>query len=306
MEKNTWRGGRTAGVIALTGSLLVAGTVFAATVVTPSVTVGNAAPIVSAVALNGGASMILTPNATTTVNVVATITDNNGCADINGGTTTVLLYRSGVTSSTCFTTPNNANCYVATAFTASSTCATTNINTTTTFNIYYFAQSTDASSSYPVQNWIATVIFKDPSNATGSADAPGQEMATLTALNVTTSSINYGTLAASSTTGAANQTTTITNVGNSSTTLNLSGTALSSGATSIATSSQHYATSSFTYGGSEQQLSQTPIGVPGFLLTAPTSTSAVSGTLYWGAGIPAGTPLGTYNGTSTFTAIFSS
>lgn len=292
--------------IFLIGSLIFLHTVFAVTTnLTSQVIVGNAAPTVSSVVVNAGAPIVLTANATQNVSVTATITDNNGCPDITGGTTTILLYRSGVNSSTCLTAPNDLNCYRATAFTASSTCTTTSVNATTTFAVQYFAQATDSSSSFAAQNWIATVIFKDPANATGSSDATGVELNTLTAINVTTSSINYGTVSANTDTGATDQVATTTNAGNSSTTLQLSAVStLTSGANSIATSSQHYSTSTFTYPGTSTALTASPVTVTGFLLTAPTSSSNVSQATFWGLSVPGGTATGTYTGTNLFSALF--
>lgn len=255
--------------------------------------------------VNAGSNITLTANATTAVNVNATITDNNGCADIQNGTTTVLLYRSGITSSTCLTTANDLNCYRATNFTASSTCSANAVNTTTTFGVQYFAQATDASSSFSAQNWLATVIFKDQNNGTGTADSPGVEVLTLTAINVTTSSINYGTVTAGTDTGATNQNATSTNAGNSSTTLQLRASAtLTSGANSISTSSQRYSTSSFTYAGTSTALTDTLVTVSGFFLTAPTSSTNVAQTTFWGLTVAGGTPTGTYTGTNVFGALF--
>ena len=270
-----------------------------------TVTVGNAAPTVTNVILNGASSIVLTPNTVTAVSVNATISDNNGCSDVTGGTTTVMIYRSSITSSTCMTTANDLNCYRATAFTASSTCSGGTTNTTTTFSVQYFAQATDSSSSFSAQNWLATVIFRDVNFTTGTADSTAQELLTLTAINVTTSSVNYGTLPASSTTGGTNQVTTSTNAGNSSTTLRLSANAtLTDGASSIATSSQRYATSTFTFPGGATQLSASPVTVTGYFLTSPTSATAVDDPVFWGLEVPAGTPSGTYSGVSLFTSLF--
>ena len=74
---------------------------------------------------------------------------------------------------------------------------------------------------------------------------------------------------------------------------------------SIPASSEHYATSSFTFGGSEPVLSGSSTAVTGFLLTAPTSTSAVSSPIYWGINVPSSTPTGTYSGVNTFVATYS-
>ncbi len=261
------------------------------------------APTVTNVVLNNGSAITLTANTTTAVSVNATITDTDGCSDVTGGTTTVMIYRSGIGSSTCMTTTNDANCYRASAFTASSTCSSNLTNTTTTFNVYYFANATDASSSYEAQNWKATVVFKDSTNVTGTGDATGQELNTLVAINVTTSTINYGTLSASSTTGGTNQIATTTNAGNASTTLKLSAIrTLVSGSNAIPTSSQRYATSSFTFPGLAVQLTDVATAVSGFFLTAPTSTTNVAQATYWGLEVPPGMPTGTYTGTNLFTA----
>lgn len=289
---------------AVLASFLVVSYIFAASLPS-SVTVGSSVPTVTAVTVNNGSSITLTPNTTTAISVNATIGDNNGCSDLAAGTTTILLYRASITSSTCIGSPNNLNCYIATAFNTSSTCSVASVNTTTTFNLQYFAQATDGSSTFSGVGWKATVIFRNPSNATGSADSATTTLNSLTAINITTSSINYGTLTPSSTTGGTNQTTTLTNAGNTSTTLQLSGTALISGANFIATSSQHYGTSTFTYGGNEQALSGSAVAVTGFTLTGPTSTTNVAGTLYWGVSVPNGTATGTYSGTNTFTSVFS-
>lgn len=272
------------------------------------VIVGNAAPTVSSVSVNGTNNITLTANTTTNVTVNATISDNNGCSDLNNGTTTILLYRSGVSSSTCMTTPNNLNCYRATAFTTSSVCSTTSINTTSTFAVQYYAQATDSSSSFSGQNWMATVLFSDPFPSTGNADSLSgttPDVITLTAINVTTSSINYATVPANTDTGSTNQIASSTNAGNSSTTLQLSALqTLMSGSNSIATSSQHYATSTFTYGGNEQALTGSAVTVNGFLLTAPTSSNLVSQATYWGLAVPGGTATGTYTGTNVFTSSY--
>ncbi len=288
-----------------TGTLYGAGTTQTAS---STVIVGNAAPTVTSVILNINSEIVLTANATTAVTVSAIISDNNGCADITGAgaSTTILVYRSGVTSSTCLTTQDNQNCYLATAFTASSTCSGNSVNATATLGIYYFAQPTDASSSlFTAQNWLATVIFKDTNNSTGSGDPSlGVDVRSLTAINVTTSSINYGTLSASST-SAANVVTTSTNAGNTSTTLSLSANAtLTKGSDSISTSSQHYATSSFTYGGAEQPLLVTVTHVAGSIMVPPTSTTNVNRPIFWALNVPAGTATGTYNGVTLFTAAY--
>ena len=289
---------------ALVASFFVMQTIFAANL-TSQVTVGTATPTLSGLSVNGGTAITLNPNTTTNISINATVSDANGCSEITAGTTTVLLYRSGVTSSTCLGAANSLNCYIATAFTASSTCAGGTQNTTTTFAVQYFAQGTDASSSFSGQGWLTTVIFRTPDNTTGTSDSASVTMNSLVAINVTTSSINFGTITANTNTGSTNQQTVVANVGNTSSSLQLAaqGT-LVSGVNSISTSSQHYATSTFTYGGAEQVLSGSNTIVPGFLIAAPTSTINVSSSVYWGLAVPNATPTGTYTGTNAFTALW--
>ncbi len=270
-----------------------------------SVVVGPATPTITSLAISP-APIVVIASTTTPIYVTAIIGDNNGCSSLTNGTETIELYRT-TKGSTC--TQNNLNCYTATAFTATSSCvgAGTSFNTTTTFNVYYFADSTtDASSSYPSDSWRATISFTSPENTTNTADSATTSLGILNAINVSEASISYGSLAASST-SPTSVTTTIANVGNSSTTLNLSGTNFVSGSNNFATTSQHYATSSgFTYGTGDTALTDSPTAAAGFLLASPTTTSTVSSYEYWKVSVPAGTATGTYNATSTFASVFHS
>lgn len=283
----------------------------ASSTVTSEVVVGHATPTVSAVSLNHGTTpLVLTPNATTSFDINYTVTDNNGCSNINTNNMTSTAFRNGVNSTCAVPSPttSNQNCYLFVASTRStSTCQSlVTINVTDTVQIWYFADSTNGTSStFPNDNWEAYATAGDTTNATGSATSTGVEVNVLTAVNVATSSINYGTIAANANTGSTNQTATTTNAGNSSTTLQLYAlSTLTSGANSLATSSQHYATSTFTFGGAEQSLTDTAATVSGFLLTNPTSTSFVQSPTFWGITIAAGKPTGTYTGTNVFSPLF--
>lgn len=293
-------------IFALVGFIVIQ-TVIAATV-TSSVTVGNATPTASSVLVNGGSAITLVASTTQNVNVGMIITDANGCSDVlTNGTTTVYLYR-GPASSTCVGgAANNLNCYI-TGLTSSACVGTsTTAVATTTIPVYYLAQATDSSSSFPGTTWKATVIVKDASNASSSGDySTGVTMNTLNAFNLSTSSIAYGTVPAGSDTGSTNQTVNIIDVGNSSTTASLSGTNMASGANVMPTSSQKYATTTpFTFSSAGVALSDTPTNIAGFAITAPTSTASIDlkGT-FWGFGTPNGTPTGAYNATTTYTIVW--
>ena len=190
---------------------------------------------------------------------------------------------------------------------ATSTCIVSNqINATDTVQLYYFSQSTgNASSSFPSDNWTAYALAVDASNATGSATSSAVNVNVLTAINVTTSSVAYGLLSPNTDTGATNRTTTVANAGNSSTTLQLSSSqTLTSGANVIATSSQVYSTSTITYPGTSTGLTSSAVTVTAFNLTSPTSTTNVTGNIFWGLSVPSGKPTGTYTGTNVFGALF--
>lgn len=291
------------GAIALVGSISFIQAVFAANIPT-QVIVDNATPSVTVDALNQGNSITLTANATTSITVSFTISDNNGCTDVfTNGNVTTTVYRSGFSGGGFCTTDNNS-CYRVSTSTHACSAGNT-ANATATVDIYYFADATDSSSSFAAQDWVAHVWARDAAIASSSATSTHRELNTLTAINVTTSSINYGTVTASSTTGSVNGVTTSTNAGNSTTTLQLRASAtLTSGASSIATSSQRYATSTFTFTGGATQLTQTAATVTGYMLTKPTSTVNVQKATFWGLEVPAGTATGTYSGTNVFTELF--
>jgi hypothetical protein len=135
------------------------------------VVVGNAAPTVSAVSLNHGNPITLTSNATTSIDINYTVTDNNGCGDVfYNGNVTSTAYRTAVTSACA---ANNLNCYI-TVSTSTNNCpfatsSQSSANVTTTIFIYYFAQATDASSSFSSDTWTASVSARDQTGATSTA-----------------------------------------------------------------------------------------------------------------------------------------
>jgi len=264
------------------------------------ITAPSPLPVISVPVFNNGlTNIILTPNATTSITVVASTTDPGGPGNILYATSTI--YRSSL-GSNC--TANNLNCYQI----PSSNCVFSGSSSTVTCTagLWYFAQSTGVpSSSFPSDSWTAAITVKDGGGYSQTANSSPANVNVLTAINVTTSSINYSTILPNTNTGSTNQIVTVQNVGNSSTTLQLSGTSFVSGGYNIATSSQHYATSGFTFGGAEQQLSDTLTTVSGFVLTGPTSTSSVQGSIYWGDAVPPGSPKGTYTATTTFASAFS-
>lgn len=237
------------------------------------VTIPNSTPVVSQVVLNAGNSITLTGNTTTTVQVNFVVTDNNGCNDVFlRGSVLAVVYRSGISGgSSCAT--STFGCYRMST-TTQSTCtanATTTL-ATSTFELYYFADATDSSSSYPAQDWVAYVSATDELGGNHTATSTHVELNTITSIDTSTSSVNYGQVNPNTNTGSTNQTVGVKNAGNSSTTLKLNAQqTLTLNQNTITTSSQHYATSSFTYGGSEQSLQDAATQVSGFLIQNPPS-----------------------------------
>jgi hypothetical protein len=194
----------------------------------PSVTVtaSNSAPAVSAVSLNSGNALVLTPDSTTNFTINFTVTDTNGCSDVfTGGGVTTTVYRSGVAAGpNC--TANDRSCYRVSTVTTSSCSGGNSANATTTVSIQYFGDATDASSSFASEDWLAHVAARDAANATGSATSTHVELSTLLALDIASTSIAYGQMAAGANTGSSNREVPIRNAGNSTTTIKVSGTDL--------------------------------------------------------------------------------
>lgn len=280
------------------GSSTVYTTQICATATNPG---ANQPPVTSAVTLNSGNPIVLLPLTTTSVSVAASTTDPNGAGDIRFATSTI--FRSGVTNgANC--TASDLNCYQL----ASTSCSFTGSTSTVicTANMQYFAQATDASSSFSGQTWQARVTVTDSVGNTGTASTTaGVTLQTLLAINISPTSINFGSVSSNADTGSVNQTSTIQNAGNSSSTVKVSGTDMLSGGNTLAVANQKYASTTFTFATGGTALSTTPVAISGFLLVGSTSTAGVSGSAFWGLGVPNGTVAGTYGGTNTFTAIWS-
>lgn len=279
---------------------------------TTQVEVGNATPSVTAVNISPD-PINLTENATTVITITATISDSNGCDDVfASGTITAVLYRSGVGGgASC--TADDSNCYPnITLAEVDDTCTggtDTSGDASETIAIWYFAEATDASSSFSGQTWQATVKAVDGSNASSTnTDSSSPVLNTQAALNVT-ASINYGTLSAGTTstlTQIQQSTTTVTNTGNSSLDSDISGTNMTSGGNTIDANYQKFATSSAGYDSLIYTLSTSAQTIQFNLAKATSSSTPATANSFWGINVPNGQANGIYNGTSTFDAVWSS
>jgi|GEM_PF-1049851 len=261
------------------------------------------APTISNISFNGASNISLVEGTTTNVTMQCTLTDLNGYTDIVSASSTI--YRSGV-GPTC--TANQSNCYpIASSTCALSSCSGNSCTLTCTAPMQYFADPTDASSTYGLlgQHWFAQASVEDSSNLYATSTSFSDDVLTLAALEISTPSINFGALYPGSDTGTTNATTTILNTGNDPINIQVSGTSLTNGVTSIGVNQQKFATSTFQY--ASCSLCQVLAGTANTVnveLPQSTSTSGnPTSNIYWGLNVPNPTGTGSYNGTNTFTAV---
>ena len=181
---------------------------FAAASTSASVT--NVIPVASSASLNSGSSITLLANTNKTVTATVTITDNNGCEDID--TVNATLFDTNTTFAAVNDNRNhyqNSSCKSDSACTAGGADLTDTF--TCTFNMTHYANPTDAGSNHSGNTWTVNITPFD--EATGTFSTDSQEVNTLTAFTAG-SSLAFGTLALDADTGTTNTNSTITNTGN--------------------------------------------------------------------------------------------
>lgn len=279
--------------------------------VSTSVTVGNSAPVISNLSLNGGNDITLTENSSVLATSTMTVTDANGCSEISS--VTAKMHRSGVVSSCA---DDDESCYNAygscTATTTGNTCdggSDTSVQYECTFRLWYTADPTD-SGTYSGEIWTVSATSSDGTNsgvATNTAETI--EVDSLNSLDVT-ASIAYGSVSPNSNTGSSNQTTTVTNTGNTAIDSEVSGDDMCTdypgcAGDTFGQDQQKFDTSDSAYGSLSNTLAATTSAATIELdLAKPSATSsAVTDALYWGIAIPAGQAPGSYTGQDIFTAV---
>lgn len=256
---------------------------------TPSGTVNNVAPTVSAVNITD-ATVTLTENSTTNITITATITDTNSGDDISSATATFYLVSEGTSCS-----DDNNNCYTDIGCTLGTTDGNDKNATCTATDIYFHATP---------GSWGAYVLTADDDGATGSAtDTTPSTVDTLYAL-IVTGTISYDALNPganmASTTKAVNATTT----GNAAIDVQIKGDAMTFGATgTIAITNQRYSTTTNDAWASATAASSSYVSFEVAMAKPTTSPSDVGDIIYWAWGVPSGTPDGSYSGTSYFNAV---
>ncbi len=315
-----------------------------------TLTVSNVAPTISSSTISLAQSttstnMILTVESgqTTGFTLSYTVSDNNSCDAFGGNnsydeiaTSSLSIYRSGVTAAGCLstTTLNANNCYTSgtptttwnLACTASSTSCTFGVDGTDvdtiwncTFPLWYIADPTDGtatSTQYSTNNWVAQVRPIDDDALVGvyTQSSSGVEVQSFLAFALNTLEIPYGSLEPGQQTDPIVATTTLSATGNVGLDQDVTGQSMcttytgstlcpNSATSTIPASEQVVATSTVTYAQGAAISSTTPLEVE---INVPKSTStstATSSNAYWGIRVPGTvTFAGSYTGENTFTA----
>ena len=196
--------------------------------ISSSGSVTNAAPTLDTPtisATSGGVALdpiVLTAGTTTKVYIHGTITDNNGCEDIDSldgsEDLTVALYKSDATNGKACTA-NNLDCYQPTEVagdltgcTAGGADLTTEYETDVDIQFYAHATAAGVDPDHSLDHWVATVDVTDANGGTVSASSANTEIAQLKGLSISSGSISYGGVALGGT--SAEQTVTVVNEGN--------------------------------------------------------------------------------------------
>jgi hypothetical protein len=259
-------------------------------------------PSIANLSFNNNNNIALTEGTTTTIMATGTVTDLNGYADIVNASST--FYRQSISGANMCTADVN-NCYqIGTTSCSFSDCSGNICTVSCSAPLYYFADPTDAGSTYAADNWQAYLDVWDTSSTHDSASS-SQELYTLSGLT-TTSTLAYGSVTVGTDTGAANATTSVNNTGNITLNLNLGGDDLYAGASKVSYDKQKYATSTFTYSAcplcNVLAPTSTPSAVALGVAKATTTIWSPFKDIYWGISIPIGTAATTFSGFNVFQA----
>jgi len=287
-----------------------------------SASVTNSLPVASSVCVSDDGTgctdtvVDLTEATTKTVTVTFTVTDNNGCEDINSHATEktrAVFYRTNVADGAgCSSDPNNCYPIPASSCTLSG-CTGGGADLDAAFSctvaVQFYADATNAG-THIATDWTATAQPYDNAGTVGTTSTDTIEMNTLTALDVTTT-IAYGALALGANTGAADQTTVVTNTGNNDPIdIQLDGYGATDGdgysmtctIGTITIGNERYSLTASTDWSTKTQLTDTAADVSAFNLAKGASSTK---NVYWGFGMPSTGVGGSCTGKVNFTAITS-
>lgn len=278
--------------------------------VSTQVEVGNSAPVIGEVSLNGKDNITLIEDSTVDIMVSASITDGNGCTDIRtGGGVKAIVYHHDDYDASCSLDYNN--CYdedIASCSYQSCAGNTATYECTASLAMQYYANPTEAGASFAADEWVVTVIASDSSWADVTShsynddDESAVEVNELLAL-VASSSVDYQTISAGSDTGSSPIESGVRNSGNRGMDpLIANSSTLSYSSYEIAENYQEYSLSSgFSYG-SGTDLDGTAIQLDTDTPARTDDGDPSEDQIFWGLGVPGGQAAGTYTGTVSYTA----
>jgi hypothetical protein len=297
---------------------------------TSSTSITNTDPVITSINVSSssygadGSTFTLTSADTTNIYVHGVVSDDNGCADVEDATDIqVALYRSGVTNGADCSDDNN-DCYTEVHSGSGGTCvfgggantcdggADLDVDFQCTFPVEYYADPTDAGSTYAAQSWDTQVIIGDGQAGSVTGSSTGYEIATLLGLEYGTT-ISYGALSSGTDYVAENSGSLdlrINNIGNVAADTQVSGTAMTcSTLGSIPLANQQYSTTNVSDAHANHAgiLSGTPTALE--LDIAQRTNDGVAfadgddaDDVFWSVDIPSAVS-GTCTGTVTFTTI---
>jgi len=272
-------------------------------------TVNNVAPSVSSVTLNNGAAISLTESTTTSVEIVADVTDDNGCTNLSAGyeisSVKAYLYRSGVAYTGCDTSGEaNANyCYPEISCDVTIKCSAGLTSYSCKTSVQYYADPTTANTLFPTENWLSTAKATDDDSDVGTGVSTGVELNTLVGGDTTPTTLDFGSLAVGGSNDPLDKTLTHFPTGNVGIDITIKANTASmctnystcTGGTPIPISHQKYSLSSSTAYSSGTILTTTAVESEINIGKQTTSTAPTKQT-WWGIYIPSATLPGVYNG----------
>lgn len=308
-------------------------------------TVSNATPTVSAASVSlldtdeaGALTLTTIQGQTTGFKVKFTASDDNSCI-ANSSTTpeiatsTINVYRSGVTSAGCDASGeyNANNCYPDAVSSSmwqpvctqdAGSClgeGDSSATWTCTFPLWYVADPTDASTQFPTENWLASVQISDKLYATSTLTdgSTGTELTSFLAYSVATTSIAYGGLQPGQQNDPLSQTTDMSAVGNMGLNQSLYGDDMCTtyspsnlckpyATSTVPAAEQKFATSSVAYASGVAMSSTTPYQLDVKVPKTTSTSSPQTKNTFWGIRIPSAITLaGDYIGRNTLIGVAS-
>lgn len=287
-------------------------------------TIDNADPVISDISINNGLDVNLSSSGNVDVVVSATITDQNGCMDLEVSPLSGNLYRSpSYNSATC--TTDSSFCYVLSACTADlvescSGASDSTVKYNCTVSMFSYTDPTDgtvANNLFAADTWKTTLTGTDLSAGSATETiATGVEINRLLGMTAS-ASISFGSLSPNvpSNSGLISAPVSITNMGNVGIDVEIMGNGpglctdydtCSGDIIPLSAQKWEYLNNTTTYASGTHTLTG-GWSTADLHITKPSHlATTTSGSIYWGILIPEGQAYGNYTGSNSVDAIASS